>query len=51
MILGLIPTLPHFRNLCLAFFQGAAETWIRFISEFAPGGLIDEATTEERKLV
>jgi len=49
-ILGLIPTLPHFHNLFIAFFQGAAETWIRFTSEFAPGGLIDEATTEEREL-
>ena len=49
-ILGLIPTLPHFHNLFIAFFQGAAETWIRFTSEFAPGGLIDEATAEEREL-
>ena len=26
------------------------ETWSRFTSEFAPGGLIDAATTEERDL-
>ena len=49
-ILDIIPTLPHFRNLLIAFFKGAAETWERFTSEFAPGGLIDEATAEEREL-
>ncbi len=49
-ILEIIPMLPHFHNLFLAFFEGAAETWIRFTSEFAPGGLIDEATAEEREL-
>src|SRR6266498_5580713 len=41
-------SLPHLKDLLVAFFKGAAETWKRFISEFAPGGLIDEATTEER---
>ena len=49
-ILDLIPTLPHFRDLLITFFKGAAETWERFTSEFAPGGLIDEATAEERDL-
>ncbi|KAF8805861.1 hypothetical protein BYT27DRAFT_7103543, partial [Phlegmacium glaucopus] len=49
-ILDLIPTLPHFCDLLVAFFKGAAETWERFTSEFAPGGLIDEATAEEREL-
>ena len=44
------PTLPHFCNLLIAFFKGAAQTWERFTSEFAPGGLIDEATAEEREL-
>ena len=34
----------------MAFFTGAANTWERFISEFAEGGLIDEATTEEKDL-
>ena len=47
-IFDLIPTLPHFHNLLIAFFKGAAETWEHFTSEFAPGDLIDEATTEER---
>ncbi|EDR07528.1 uncharacterized protein LACBIDRAFT_327846 [Laccaria bicolor S238N-H82] len=49
-IFDLIPTLPHFHNLLIAFFKGAAQTWERFTSEFAPGGLIDEATAEEREL-
>ena len=49
-ILDIIPTLPHFCNLLIAFFKGAAETWEHFTSEFAPGGLIDEATAEEREL-
>ncbi|KAF8808752.1 hypothetical protein BYT27DRAFT_7222765 [Phlegmacium glaucopus] len=49
-ILDLIPTLPHFCDLLIAFFKGAAETWEHFTSEFAPGGLIDEATAEEREL-
>lgn len=46
----LAPTLPHFRPLLDAFLRGALETWERFTSEFAPGGLIDEATAEEREL-
>jgi len=45
-----IPTLPHFCNLFIAFFKGAAQTWEHFTSEFSPGGLIDEATAEEREL-
>src|SRR6266446_9018538 len=49
-ILDMIPELPYFRELLVAFFTGAAETWARFISEFAPGGLIDEATIEEKDL-
>jgi hypothetical protein len=49
-ILDLIPTLPHFCNLLISFFKGAAETWEHFTSEFAPGGLIDEATVEEKEL-
>ena len=34
----------------IAFFKEAAETWEHFTSEFAPGGLIDEATAEEQEL-
>jgi hypothetical protein len=43
-------SLPHLEELLIAFFTGADETWTRFTSEFAPGGLIDAATTEEREL-
>ena len=42
--------LPYLKELLIAFLTGADETWTRFISEFAPGGLIDGATTEERDL-
>ncbi len=43
-------SLPHLQDLLVVFFKGAAETWKCFTSEFAPGGLIDEATAEEREL-
>jgi len=42
---------PHLQSLLVQFFQGAAETWKHFTSEFAPGGLIDESTPDERDLV
>ncbi len=42
--------LLYLEELLIAFFTGANETWTRFTSEFAPGGLIDAATTEEREL-
>ena len=42
--------LPYLEELLIAFFTGADETWTRFTSEFAPNGLIDGATTEERDL-
>ena len=42
--------LPHLKPVLVTFFKGAAETWKQFTSEFAPGGLIDEATVEEKKL-
>ena len=44
------PELPHLKPVLVAFFKGAAETWGRFISEFTPEGLIDEATQEEKDL-
>ncbi|TFK17392.1 hypothetical protein FA15DRAFT_710848 [Coprinopsis marcescibilis] len=46
----LAPTLPNLKALFLAGLQGTEETWSHFISEFAPGGLIDEATQEEHDL-
>src|SRR6266540_2261011 len=38
--------LPCLEGLLVAFFTGADETWTHFTSEFAPGDLIDAATTE-----
>ena len=46
----LAPSLPYLKPLLVAFCKGAAETWKCFTSEFAPGGLIDEASQEEREL-
>ena len=42
--------LPYLKELLIANFTGADETWTCFTSEFSPGGLIDAATTEERNL-
>ena len=44
------PELPYLKPLLVTFFKGAAETWKQFTSEFAPGGLIDEVTIEEKNL-
>jgi hypothetical protein len=49
-VIQLMPTLPHLKEIVVAFFRGALATWIRFSSEFAPGGLIDEASASERQL-
>jgi hypothetical protein len=49
-VLEIAQQLPYFKDLLVAFFTGAANTWERFTSEFAEGGLIDEATAEERDL-
>jgi len=42
--------LPYSQDFHVAFFTGAANTWEQFISKFAEGGLINEATAEERDL-
>ncbi|TEB40245.1 hypothetical protein FA13DRAFT_1751250 [Coprinellus micaceus] len=47
---SMAPTLPHLSSLLRAFFSGAGKTWEHFTSEFAPGGLIDEASLEEKEL-
>lgn len=39
--------LPYLKPMLVAFLQGALATWIRFIEEFAAGGLITTSTTEE----
>ncbi|KDR70414.1 hypothetical protein GALMADRAFT_214510 [Galerina marginata CBS 339.88] len=46
----LAPTFPHLKEALVAFFGGALESWKRFTSEYTPGGLIDEATQDERDL-
>lgn len=49
-VVELMPNLPHLKEITLAFFRGALATWLQFSSEFAPGGLIDEASATERQL-
>ena len=44
----LAPDFPHLKPALVAFFKGAKEAWQPFTSEYAPGGLIDEATEEEK---
>ncbi|KAJ7359648.1 hypothetical protein DFH08DRAFT_686133, partial [Mycena albidolilacea] len=48
--LELLPTLQHVHEILIPFLQGALTTWVRFSAEFAPGGLIDEATATKRQL-
>lgn len=44
----LAPELPYLKPALVAFCKGAQESWRRFTSEYAPGGLIDEATQEQK---
>ena len=46
----LAPDFPYLKKALIAFFKGALETWKCFTSEYSPGGLIDEATQEEKDL-
>lgn len=46
----LAPQFPYLKQALVAFCKGAHETWKRFTSEYTPGGLIDEATQEEKDL-
>ncbi len=43
----LVPKLQDVKTMLIRFFERALMTWIQFSSEYAPGGLIDEATEEE----
>jgi len=45
-----ISTFPHIHALLTAFFKGAEETWKWFASKFAPDGVIDQLTAEEKEL-
>jgi hypothetical protein len=49
-VLKLMPTLHHLKEITVAFLRGALVTWERFTAEFAPGGLIDEASADEKHL-
>ncbi|KAJ7664801.1 hypothetical protein B0H17DRAFT_850894, partial [Mycena rosella] len=49
-VFKLIPSLPHVQEITMAFFRGALTMWTRFSAEFAPGGLIDQASATERQL-
>lgn len=49
-VLKHVSTLPHLKAITVAFFQGALTTWERFSAEFAPGGLIDTASADEKHL-
>ncbi|KAF8837647.1 hypothetical protein BDN67DRAFT_972671 [Paxillus ammoniavirescens] len=42
--------LPNLRDLLVVFLRGALETWVRFMEEFVPGGLIATSTAAEREL-
>ena len=46
----LAPDFSYLKEALTAFFKGALETWKRFTLEYSPGGLIDEATQEEKDL-
>ncbi|KAL1686393.1 hypothetical protein GGG16DRAFT_64388 [Schizophyllum commune] len=39
--------LPHLSSIFVSFLKGALVTWIRFSSEYAPGGLIDGMSADE----
>ncbi|KAH6880315.1 hypothetical protein BKA70DRAFT_1126587 [Coprinopsis sp. MPI-PUGE-AT-0042] len=41
---------PHLDTILVAFLKGSQTTWIRFSSEFAPGGTVDTTTASERDL-
>ncbi|KAJ7229547.1 hypothetical protein B0H12DRAFT_1240213 [Mycena haematopus] len=49
-VIKIMPSLPHLKAVTLAFLRGSLTTWIRFSSEFAPGGLIDECSATEKQL-
>ncbi|KAJ7623104.1 hypothetical protein DFH06DRAFT_1340416 [Mycena polygramma] len=49
-VIKLMSQLPHLKDIVVTFFRGALATWIHFSAEFAPGGLIDEASASERQL-
>ncbi|KAF8149950.1 hypothetical protein B0H34DRAFT_667267 [Crassisporium funariophilum] len=49
-VLKLMPSLPHLKEVTVAFFTGTLATWKHFSAKFAPGGLIDTASASEKQL-
>jgi hypothetical protein len=49
-VFGLLPSLPHVKDITLAFFRGALTMWTRFSAEFVPGSIIDTCTATKRQL-
>ncbi|KAF7292320.1 hypothetical protein HMN09_01215700 [Mycena chlorophos] len=43
--------LPHLEEMFVEFLKGAMATWIRFSSEYAPGGVIDGLSDEMKERV
>jgi hypothetical protein len=41
------PRMPYLKDCIVAFFEGTLPTWLRFTSEFAPGGIIDTCSANE----
>ncbi|KAJ7877146.1 hypothetical protein B0H13DRAFT_1631869 [Mycena leptocephala] len=48
-VFKLIPSLPHVKEITIAFFRGALVTFTRFSAEFAPSGLIDSCSATEKQ--
>ncbi|KAJ7652643.1 hypothetical protein B0H17DRAFT_869410, partial [Mycena rosella] len=44
----LAPSLPHLRDVAIAFFEGTLPVWERFTAEFDEGGMIDGLSDEEK---
>ena len=49
-ILEMRPELPHLADVLVAFLKGALATWKCFTTEFVPGGIIDQASEEQKDL-
>ena len=50
VILKQASDLPHLKDLLVAFFKNALETWKSFTTEFTPGGVIDEAADLQKEM-
>jgi len=50
-VLQLAPTLPNLEGCLVAFFRGARETWVRFMSEYASDSVISNLSTAEKSKI